>query len=347
MASNSNRFSRLIMIVLLLSFICSLPGKASAETGKEIEEPASVFRAEPVANPPLEYLCSFVSLATYNDRVGLVAREALGDKGWVMQPYREDTKDIAAKYCFLKNSDFPDGRTRYLVSVMGTSDLKDVRTDLSMGKVPFAGHTPEEFLREMNRKTMKSSEPLTHGGFTKYTQTAFFTQKENGLTFGDELKKYLMEEPEAKLCVTGHSLGGAVAVLFAARLIAMGVPSEQIDVVTFGAPAVGNHAFGETYGGMRINRIVMARDPIEIAVQSVDRSYEQLGTLQIWKRPRGSERFMHDMTGYVDAALRLYYDDMTRKRRDVERFMDDGVPYEGDFMRAQEGDIEGICNPCG
>ena len=60
--------------------------------------------------------------------------------------------------------------------------------------------------------------------------------------------------------MTGHSLGGAVALLAAARLYDEG--ASQIQVVTFGAPAVGNAAFNAAYEPLlQVDRIVMAGDP--------------------------------------------------------------------------------------
>ncbi len=322
---------------LLVFALCFAPvGAQAANTGGYAGGASAVFEESVKPNPPLEYLCSLISLASYSDRVGLVARQSLADNGWVLQPYREDTKKVAAKYYFMKNDKPLIGRgARYLVSVTGTSDLKDVKTDLAMHKVPFAGKTPAEFEREMERKEMRPFEPLAHGGFSRYTQTAFFSGKDGETTFGEELKDILASEPDARLCITGHSLGGAVAVLFAARLMDMGVPTEQLDVVTFGAPAVGNRAFADAYSDMPLMRIAMKGDPIHAAVQSIDTSYTQFGNVQHWHRPRGSERFQHDMTGYVDVALRKFYDDVTLKRREVERWQEDGVPYEGDAVRAR------------
>ena len=330
-------FSRFASGALLACTLCFAPaGARAADTGEFSDGAASVYQETAVSRPPLEYLCSLVSLASYSDRIGLVARESLADRGWVLQPYREDTKKVAAKYYFMKNDVSPRGiGARYVVSVTGTSDLKDVKADLSIGKVPFAGHTPEEFESEMKRSQMNHTEPLVHGGFANYTQTAFFSRRENGMTFGEEIAELLKNEPDAKLCVTGHSLGGAVAVLFAARLMEMGVPAEQLDVVTFGAPAVGNRAFADAYSDLRVNRVAMASDPIHAILQSVDTSYVQFGGLQRWQPPRGSERFAHDMAAYADVALRRYYDDVTKKRREAERFQEDGVPYEGDAMRSR------------
>ncbi len=323
---------------LLVCVLCFAPVgvEAAADVGGYDDGTSSVYQETAISHPPLEYLCSLISLASYSDRIGLVARESLADNGWVLQPYREDTEKIAAKYYYMKNDQSLIGRgARYLISVTGTSDLKDVKADLSMRKVPFAGHTPDEFQKEMKRSTMNHTEPLAHGGFANYTQTAFFSPHEDGKTFGEEIVELLANEPDARLCITGHSLGGAVAVLFAARLMDMGVPTEQLDVVTFGAPAVGNRAFADAYSDMQLMRIAMTGDPIHAALQSIDTSYAQFGSVQHWHRPRGSERFQHDMTGYADVALRRYYDFVTEKRREIERFQEDGVPYEGDAMRSR------------
>ena len=331
------RLYRLVFIAILVSALYVRPvGVQAANTGGYADGESAVFEETAVSHPPLEYLCSLISLASYSDRIGLVARESLADNGWVLQPYHEDTEKVAAKYYFMKNDVSPEGGARYLVSVTGTSDLKDVKADLAMHKVPFAGSTPEEFQQAMERKEMSAVEPLAHGGFTRYTQTAFFSRRENGKTFGEAIVELLEKEPDAKLCITGHSLGGAVAVLFAARLMAMGVPTEQLDVVTFGAPAVGNRAFADKYIDMPLDRIAMTGDPIHAAIQSIDTSYTQFGSVQHWHRPRGSERFQHDMTGYADVALRRYFDFVTEKRREEERFQEDGVPYEGDAVRARD-----------
>lgn len=340
-------FYQLVFGTLFAIVLCFVPvGAQAANTGGYAGGESAVFEEKALSHPPLEYLCSLVSLASYSDRIGLVARESLADRGWVLQPYREDTKKVAAKYYFMKNDVSPIGvGARYVVAVTGTSDLKDVKADLAIRKVPFAGHTPEEFEKEMKRSKMNHAEPLVHGGFANYTQTAFFSHQEDGKTFGEEIVELLKSEPDAKLCVTGHSLGGAVAVLFAARLMAMGVPTEQLDVVTFGAPAVGNRAFADAYSDLHIDRIAMSSDPIHAVLQSLDTSYTQFGSLQRWQRPRGSERFAHDMTAYADVALRRYYDFVTEKRREAERFQEDGVPYEGDAMRSRTSFEEGGDKP--
>lgn len=49
----------------------------------------------------------------------------------------------------------------------------------------------------------------------------------------------------SRIVITGHSLGGARAILCGAHLVEMGLPVS--DVITFGAPRVGNAAFRDFY----------------------------------------------------------------------------------------------------
>lgn len=266
-----------------------------------------VAGAEPAVSEEMEYLCGWVSLASYSDRVGEVAREELAANGFVLLPIREEDPRTAASY-YLMRRDEAEG-PRYLLAVTGTKDWKDIKIDLSLHKVPFAGHTPTEFRREAARKQAISVEPLVHSGFNAYAQTAFFTEKVGMPTMGEQLRDVLLADPKARLCLTGHSLGGAVAVILAGRLRDMGVPPEQIAVVTFGAPAVGNKAFAKTYETMAVRRMVMAGDPVGAAVQAIDASYALFGTVTRFTKRQGQHRFSHAMVNYVDALLRRHFDE--------------------------------------
>jgi hypothetical protein len=54
--------------------------------------------------------------------------------------------------------------------------------------------------------------------------------------------------PLPRIILTGHSLGGALAVLAAHELQReLGLPSEHLSVYTFGAPRTGNHAYAAEY----------------------------------------------------------------------------------------------------
>lgn len=282
-------FFRQALLVLLALFLAA--GRTLAAPGASLE---------------MEYLCAWLSLASYSDRVGEMAREELAANGFVMVPFREEDRRAAASYYLLERRT-EEGSPFYLLAVTGTKDRKDIKLDLSLRKVPFAGDTPEAFLAAAARSEMEPSEPLVHSGFNAYTQTAFFSPKPGTVTLGEQLRDALLEDEGAHLCITGHSLGGAVAILLSARLMAMGVPPEQLTVVAFGAPAVGNEAFAAAHEAMALRRVVMAGDPVGAAVQAFDKSYTPFGEVVRFQQARGEGRFPHEMVGYVDAVLRAYY----------------------------------------
>lgn len=113
-----------------------------------------------------------------------------------------------------------------------------------------------------------------------------FEKKANRIIFEDGLLdgtlfQILRDESKRKKCffwIIGHSLGGAMATLFAARLLDYyGVDKDRILTHTFGAPPVGNGYFARRYGQanrsrskvsqknkdlLTVFRFVNAEDPI-------------------------------------------------------------------------------------
>ena len=59
-----------------------------------------------------------------------------------------------------------------------------------------------------------------------------------------QVEEVLTKAPKTKLFVTGHSLGGALSVLFGIRL-ALKNPKRNVQVINFGCPKVGNAAFAQ------------------------------------------------------------------------------------------------------
>lgn len=99
-----------------------------------------------------------------------------------------------------------------------------------------------------------------HRGFFASVR-AFETANAGRDTVSIEDKIKTERRPEDIFLVVGHSLGGANATLFGAKLISpkyYGIPRDNVQVYTFGAPSVGNADFrnifnGETSNALRLN----------------------------------------------------------------------------------------------
>ena len=285
----------LLPLVLVLGLLC--PARAMAATGEQ----------------ELELLSSLVAMASYSDELSLLAREWLAETGWEFQSQTTATSLAQGRY-HLVTKEMPDGHRAVLLAFPGTENAKDAKVDLRTRSVPFGGSSVEEFRDVAQQDRHATSYPLVHKGFDDYTMTALFHEPvdlaDSGAyeTMGEHLAQELRAHPTEVLYLTGHSLGGAAAILTAARLSDMGVRPEQLRVITFGSPAVGNAAFARYYEKrMQLTRIVMDGDPVAAALQSLGTRYVQFGERVAWKQDRSSARFEHAMVVYLDRALRLYF----------------------------------------
>ena len=83
--------------------------------------------------------------------------------------------------------------------------------------------------------------------------------------------------------ITGHSLGGAMAILFGLRCVALG---HRVKVVTFGAPQVGCASFQATVrkmqssGVLEVHRLVNVADPVPHLLGCL--TFTILAHKQIW-----------------------------------------------------------------
>ena len=113
-------------------------------------------------------------------------------------------------------------------------------------------------------RTQASDRPLVHRGFQ---QALYYTDKSNGMPALSSVLARLecLIDRAERVVVTGHSLGGAIATLFAVKL-ALERPDvrPRVEVVTFGAPAVGLTKFKSLVDrlGLPITRIVHANDGV-------------------------------------------------------------------------------------
>lgn len=289
-----------LFLPFVLTMLLLCPSRVMAATGETGEQ-------------ELELVSSLVSMASYSDELSLLAREWLAETGWEFQSQTTATSLAQGRY-HLVTKEMPDGHRAVLLAFPGTENAKDAKVDLRTRSVPFGGSSVEEFRDVAQQDRHATSYPLVHKGFDDYTMTALFHEPVDLAgsgaceTMGEHLAQELRAHPTEVLYLTGHSLGGAAAILTAARLSDMGVRPEQLRVITFGSPAVGNVAFARYYEKrMRLTRIVMDGDPVAAALQSLGTRYVQFGERMAWKQDRSSARFEHAMVVYLDRALRLYF----------------------------------------
>ena len=133
------------------------------------------------------------------------------------QHYRSETLQCPSEdvYCRLW---YIEGEV--WVAFRGTDSARDLQLDLQFHKTPVPELCP-------------ISKARIHYGF----RNAYFCD-----SFRTKLKEKIRERGAARIYFTGHSLGGAMALL-AALDFRCTDPKPEIWVVTFGAPRIGNRAF--------------------------------------------------------------------------------------------------------
>ena len=293
----------LLSSLLALWLVCAggLMGYGLAEA--ETQQPDQAQQAE------LQLTAAMIANVAYNGELKSLTRNWLMSRGWRIKAYQPKREENGRLYIF--SHTFQD-RDIVFMTFPGTETLQDAKLDLQVTRVPFGGSTPAEFAQQAANLAGKSGDkPLVHQGFNDYVQQLLFTRMVaggEGLTMGEIAAQELREDPELKIYLTGHSLGGAVATLAAARLADLGVRPEQLEVITFGAPAVGNEAFARAYEHkFSLTRVVMAGDPVKSVLQSLTGGFVQFGRRVDWKS-RLTERFPHEMVLYLDEAWRHYAD---------------------------------------
>ncbi|BBB92094.1 MAG TPA: lipase family protein [Methylomusa anaerophila] len=275
-----------LLTLTLLSLLLFIPAAIAGPLAK-YQEAREVF------------IAAAACMATYNDRYGGFAMSALQQEGWEIIPFVQKGKYADARFLFAKKI-FPDSsHPFYLLAVTGTETEKDIRVDLSWDKIPFA-----------TKSSLSINQlPKVHQGFYQYLRTAGEAEvvdEENGRP--QDLLNILLAHPEQKIYLTGHSLGGAVVTLAAASLLEAGVKPQQIEVITFGAPAVGNTAFKDLFEArLNLTRITIHGDPIPLALQRIPGGYTQFGQETSWKKPDYIGQNPHDIASYLDLAMKQYY----------------------------------------
>ena len=258
------------------------------------------------------YIAAGASVAAYEGRIGELAARYLEQAGWQVDHYIQAEGRSGARFIVAKKI-HPDTFPVYIVAIVGTENGKDVKIDLKVNKVYFSGSNFEEFTSNADKKDVPDTEPKVHRGFNEFVQAGPAAVLQNPHSVRLSLPDLLRADKNSKVYLVGHSLGGAAAILTGARLISMGIDPAQIEVITFGAPAVGNAAFADRFQPvLRVTRIVNSGDPIPGILQT--RGYRQFGKEIEWAW-QDDINGPHKLIGYVDSAIKNYYD---KRRQAVE-----------------------------
>ncbi|QDR81513.1 lipase family protein [Sporomusa termitida] len=253
------------------------------------------------------YIAAAASVAAYHDRVGELASRYLEQEGWHIDHYVQPGSRSGARFLLAKKENEP-GKNLYVLAIVGTETTDDMKINLKFDKVYFAGSTAEEFALNAANKNPPRTAPQVHKGFNEFIQSGPSAVLRNAENTPLMLPDLLHMNPNDKLYLTGHSLGGAAATLAGARLLNLGTKAKQLQVITFGAPAIGNDAFAAAYTPiLPLTRVVIDGDPVTGVLQTLVGGYKQFGREIIWQKP-ATINDPHKITGYVDAALKNYYD---------------------------------------
>ena len=250
-------------------------------------------------------------MAVYSDRYGSLANRYLEQDGWKIEHYEQTSGGVDARVLVAKKQT-GDGREIYVLAIVGTENAKDMKINLKVDKAYFAGSTLEEFEANVLKENVPSAEPKVHRGYHQFVQAVLTTKMLDAKGEPKLLSELLLADKNRKIYLAGHSLGGAAATLVGARLISMGVLPDQIEVITFGAPAVGNSAFAAQFAGiLNLTRVVISGDPVTGVLQTLVGGYKQFGREVLWELPATADQ-PHSLAEYGDLAIKKYYDERQR-----------------------------------
>jgi hypothetical protein len=251
---------------------------------------------------------ALIADAAYSDKTKI--EKALAAQGYTLTAH-EQLPGYAVTYVLATNDD----TKRQLLAVRGTSNIENALVDVAFVLLP-----------------NETTGIKLHQGFAKSADFIY-----------DRVKARLKKD--YRINTTGHSLGGAVALILAMYLDAGGFDVDQ--VITFGQPKVTNITGSRKYSHLDVTRIVTPKDmvPLVPPLDPMDFMnmdiYWHLGTEMViyedstWSELKGTDSMMratdflnemlseknlqhHYMTEYLNA--------LTPKLVNARR-----VPYRNDF----------------
>ena len=272
----------------------------------------------------LRLACAICSMGAYSDDESYLIRSMLTARGWQIEKVSQRNNRADAKAYLVSKGDVK------ILAIAGTENLKDVEVDFRIGRVQLNGNTA------LAADEKHSGDKLfVHRGFRDYADVVL----SDGLA--ERLKTSLKNNPHETLYLTGHSLGGSVAIIAAIRLTDTGVPKSRLKVITFGAPAVGSHALARAYADkLDLTRVEMRGDVLKKSLRVL--GYVQFGNALEYRQSVTNEHFEHKMAVYLDCALRDYvkaggtFKHEAQNKSDAAIYVAPIIVAKGDFHKADE-----------
>ncbi len=233
--------------------------------------------------------------------------------GWQIVPQVQKNDKVEANFAIAHNYFKDIGKDVYLVTFRGSASKGDWKVNLKTERVNFGGSTLQE-MAHIAAQPLIDGGPAVHAGFNSYVDAVLRSSVVGADGRLQGVFARVQQQPNAHLVLTGHSLGGAVATLLGERLVSLGLPADKFTIVTFGAPAVGNAAFGEKYGeAVDLLRITNTADPVPGSLQTFFGGYKQFGRQEKYSLSPKVSSLQHDMAMYFDYSVSEFYKERDRQ----------------------------------
>jgi hypothetical protein len=194
----------------------------------------------------------------------------------------------------------------------GTCTRDEWNKDFEMQQAPFLARLLSKNIRKMTYPKLSQAPQTPHADLPEARVHSGFLAVY--LDVRDLLLEAVGRSEHARVCVTGHSLGGALAQ-FAAYDIALHHPDKLVDTVVFGCPRVGNAAFADAMAGA-LNSFVALNNTCDIVPDLPLAVQPRLGAEQplLYVHPRGAHNFTDNRhTWTANHMMGVYIDHIDTK----------------------------------
>lgn len=237
-------------------------------------------------NPFIVNTAAYAAMAAYTGETESLPGHELEAEG-----FHVDHKMIASNRVLLAERPIDTG-TQYVISIAGTESKAGLKRDLNRKLVPFEGN----------------EELSVHRGFYELSQMILKDEQVQQM-----LRKGFQSSGN-EVIIAGHSLGGAAALLMGAEIMdGWKPPTNQLAVISFGAPVPGNDAFLASLKSLPGSSFEIEGDLIPRILQIVSSGYDGALPIRVkWKSQKPDDMLYHSMPRYMEEAQRqagLAYDD--------------------------------------